>query len=178
MKKIILAAVAVFGISFASNAQDIGYGVKAGANFSSLNFEVTGGTASPDGATSLYVGGFVDVGVSEKFHVQPELLYSIEGAEDVSLSFLNIPIMAKYYVADGLSLQAGPQIGFLVSAEDDADEVLKSTNLGLNAGLGYELKDMGLFFDARYNFGLTDISDVDGTEVRTKGFQIGIGYKF
>ena len=177
MKKIFLTAALIVGVAVSANAQNVDFGVKAGANFSNLEFESTGISVTPDGRTGFYVGGIADISVSEKFSVQPEDVYSSEGAEDASVDFINVPIMAKYYVASGLSLQAVPQIGFLVDAEGGTDG-LKSTNFGLNAGLGYDLKDMGLYFDARYNFGLSDISDVDGIEVNTKGFQIGVGYKF
>ncbi|RZJ55928.1 MAG: PorT family protein, partial [Flavobacterium sp.] len=39
------------------------------------------------------------------------------------LSYLNVPIMAKYYVIEKLSLEAGPQIGFLLSAKNQVDDL-------------------------------------------------------
>ena len=171
MKKIILSilAVASFGIA---NAQDIKFGVKAGANFSNLT-----GDADTDGITSFYVGGLADFTISEKFHVQPELLYSMEGGEDAEISYLRIPIMAKYYLMEGFNLQAGPVVGFKVGADDNIDEFTTSTDFGLGLGAAYELAS-GLFFDARYNFGLSNISDVDGFDVGTSAFQVGLGYRF
>ena len=167
----LFAAVAVFGLTNV-NAQDVVFGAKAGVNFS--NF---GGDADTDGTTSFYVGGLADFTVSEKFHVQPELLYSDEGAEDLSVSFLRVPIMAKYYVADGISLQAGPQFGFKIGADDAIDDAIKSFDLGLGLGAGYELEG-GLFFDARYNLGLTSLSEDDDFDITTGSFQIGLGYRF
>ncbi|MEZ4837888.1 porin family protein [Flavobacterium sp.] len=171
MKKIILSilAVAAFGTA---NAQDTKFGVKAGANFSNFT-----GDADLDGRTGFYVGGLVDISITEKFHVQPELLYSMEGADDAELDLIRIPIMAKYYVMDGLNLQAGPVLGFKIGAEDFVDEATKSLDYGLGFGAGYELP-MGLFFDARYNLGLANISDSDGFDLGTSAFQIGLGYKF
>ena len=171
MKKVILSflAVASFGIA---NAQDIKFGVKAGANFANLT-----GDADTDGITSFYVGGLADFAISEKFHVQPELLYSMEGGEDAEISYLRIPIMAKYYLMEGLNLQAGPVVGFKVSADDVVDELTTSTDFGLGLGAAYELAS-GLFFDTRYNIGLSNISDVDGFDVGTSTFQIGLGYRF
>lgn len=171
MKKIILSIVAVasFGIA---NAQDITFGAKAGANFSNLT-----GDADTDGITSFYVGGLADFTISEKFHVQPELLYSMEGAEDFEISYLRIPIMAKYYLMEGLNLQAGPVVGFKVAADDEVDEVTTSTDFGLGLGGAYELSS-GLFFDARYNIGLSNIIDVDGVEAGTSVIQVGLGFRF
>lgn len=171
MKKIMLSILAVVAFGTA-NAQDIKFGVKAGANFSNFS-----GDADTDGLTSFYIGGLADFAVSEKFHVQPELLYSMEGAKDAEMSFLRIPIMAKYYVAEGFNLQAGPSIGFKMSADDGLDEVTKSMDFGLGLGAAYELP-IGVFFDARYNLGLSNISDVDGFDVKTTNFQVGVGYRF
>ena len=73
----------------------------------------------------------------------------------IKLSYLNIPLMAKYYVAEGFSLEAGPQIGFLLSAkddyndwrygEDDIKEDVKGTDFGVNLGVGYKMES-GLNF--------------------------------
>lgn len=171
MKKLLLLTMLVIGSISISNAQ-IKIGVKAGANLSSLN-----GDTNVDGRTSFYIGGLVDLAVSESFHVQPEVLYSSEGAEDFDLSILRVPIMAKYYIFGGLNLQAGPVIGIKVGADDAIDNQVKSFDYGLAGGAAFELEG-GLFFDARYNIGLADISDVTGFEVKTNAFQVGLGYRF
>jgi hypothetical protein len=175
MKKILLSAVAVMAFGYAAQAQseEIKFGVKAGANFT--NFSGDGDT---DGKTGFYVGGLVDLPIVGNFHVQPEIQYSSEGAEDANLDYIRIPVMAKYYVMEGLSLQAGPEIAFKVGAEDDAlDEGTKSMDIGLGAGAAYELP-IGLFFDVRYNLGLSDISDFGPFEVKNTGFQVGAGWRF
>ena len=83
----------------------------------------------------------------------------------------------------GLNVQAGPQIGFLLDAEGGTDG-LKSSNFGINFGAAYELAG-GFFVDARYNLGLSDISDIEvdpifsgDVSLKTKGFQLGVGYRF
>ena len=178
MKKIILTVAAVFAFGVA-NAQDKGgssdmkFGVKAGL----VNSNFTGDFDTADAATSFYLGGLVDFTVSEKFHVQPELLYSMEGADDASISYLRVPVMAKYYVMDGLSIQAGPEFAFKIAAEDAIDEATKSLDYGLGLGAGYELTS-GLFFDARYNLGLANISDIDAFDFGVSSIQVGLGYRF
>ena len=180
MKKIILSVIAVFAFGFA-NAQGsdtMKFGVKAG--FTSSNFT---GDVTSDPSTGFYVGGLVDFPVSGNFHVQPELLYSAEGGKDAKLNFLRIPIMAKYYIMQGLSLQAGPEIAFKAGGDEIKDYV-KSMDYGLGIGAGYELSS-GLMFDARYNLGLADINDfpADGfgsenAKINTVSFNIGLGYRF
>ncbi|MFN3753568.1 porin family protein [Flavobacterium sp.] len=177
MKKVLLTIAAVFAFSFA-NAQDKGgssdmkFGVKAG--YINSNFT---GDFEGDATSGFYIGGLVDFAISEKFHVQPELLYSMEGAKDAAVNFVRIPVMAKYYVMEGLNLQAGPQFGF-VAGGDDIKDNLKSLDYGLGIGAGYELSS-GLFFDARYNLGLADLNDTDlDAKINTTSFQIGLGYRF
>lgn len=176
MKKIILSilAVAAFGTA---NAQEIKFGVKAGANFSNFT-----GDAETDGRTGFYVGGLVDIGISDKFHVQPELLYSMEGADsdgvDLGVNYLRVPIMAKYYLTEALNLQAGPSVAFKIgTVEEDFDDAVKSIDFGLGLGAAYELP-IGLFFDVRYNLGLANISETDAVDVKNTNFQVGLGYRF
>lgn len=182
MKKIILTVAAVFALTFA-NAQDkkesggdsgMKFGVKAG--YANTNFS---GDVTTDAASNFYVGGLVDFSISEKLHIQPELLYSMEGSDgdEENLDFIRIPIMFKYYVAEGFNLQAGPELAFVAGGGLIKDS-LKSLDYGLGIGAGYELGS-GLMFDARYNLGLADLNDFGGDfKVNTTSFQIGLGYRF
>ncbi len=184
MKKFFVLFALISASGMYTYGQDLKFGVKAGANFSNLKVTFDSDGASPDGATSIFVGGLVDLKISEKLHLQPELLYSIEGAKDADISYVNIPVMLKYYIIEGLNVQAGPQIGVLVDAEGGTDG-LKSSNFVLNLGAAYELIG-GFFVDARYNIGLSDIADLGGQDseffgdysLKTKGFQLGVGYRF
>ena len=96
--------------------------------------------------------------------------------------------MAKYYVAEGLSLEAGPQIGFLIKAEVkdndtplsvDVKDSFKSIDFGFNIGAGYKLES-GLNFGLRYNLGLSDISNSDNEDAKWKNrvLQFSVGYTF
>ncbi|MDR0230219.1 MAG: PorT family protein [Flavobacteriaceae bacterium] len=202
MKKIVLSVLAIGAFAFTANAQtpDIKLGAKAGVNFSNLsNFD------DSKMKTGFHVGALAEIFINEKFAIQPELLYSTQGVKGKSgsgisglfgqkvdatlkLDYINIPIMAKYYVMDGLSVHAGPQVGFLVKGEmelksggDKATKDIKdqcnSVDFGLNFGAGYELP-MGVFFDARYNLGLTKVLKDSNESVKNGVFQLSVGYKF
>ena len=180
MKKIILTVAAVFALTFA-NAQDkkesvttseIAFGIKGG--YTNSNF--TGDVSGTEANSGFYIGGLVDFHISEKFHVQPELLYSVEGAKDLKVNYLRIPIMAKFFVAEGFNLQAGPELAFKAGGDDIIKDSVKSMDYGLGLGVGYEMSS-GLMFDARYNLGLANISDAGGS-VKNTSFQIGLGYRF
>jgi hypothetical protein len=200
MKKILFILVAIFTFSFI-NAQEVHFGAKAGLNLATMNSSDSEFNNLIDGSrTAFHAGAVIDISFSDKFSVQPELLYSSVGAifdyDGVArysesefgyvLDYLSIPVMAKYYVADGFSLEVGPQIGFLLSAkaendsdEEDIKEYTESTDFGLGFGAGYKMEN-GLFFNARYNLGLSNIfSDVDdGDWFKNNVFQFSVGFMF
>ncbi len=184
MKKLLLVtAIAILGLANV-NAQDVNFGVKGGLNFATL----TGGNNSEIGwTTDFNLGVMAEIKISEKFSFQPELIYSGQGfgssdsAEGtIALNYLNVPLIGKYYVTEKLSLEAGPQIGFLISTKggtQDYEDLIKATDFGVNLGLGYKL-DNGLNFGLRYNLGLSNISDVSGTTNRNGVLQLSVGYFF
>ncbi|WP_281233894.1 porin family protein [Flavobacterium gelatinilyticum] len=183
MKKILLLAVfTVFGFANVK-AQEIKFGVKGGLNFSTITGDDTEGI---NYVTSYNIGVVSEIPLSEKFSFQPEALYSRQGYtfddDIVALNYVNVPLMGKYYVTKGFSVEAGPQIGFLVSAKNDKTDVKDSFNtfdFGVNFGLGYKFEN-GLNFSARYNLGLTDINNIEDYSGKNKNgiFQVSVGYFF
>jgi opacity protein-like surface antigen len=196
MKKILLTAGALFAFTFV-NAQEVKFGAKAGLNLGNLSGNATDAFVDEDTKMrpSFHVGGFAEIKLSDKFAIQPEVLYSVEGAkQDVDgesekliwdLAFVNIPIMAKYYATEKLSIEAGPQIGFLTKAEltfdgdnvADLKEDSKSTAFSGNFGVGYSFTE-NISANLRYSLGLSDILDVDGFELKSNVLSLSIGYKF
>ena len=196
MKKLLIfTAIALFGFTNV-NAQDVNFGAKAGVNFASITGDDIG---ELDSKTSFHVGFVAEIVISEKFSFQPELLYSAQGATlsgfdvdvDLNLDYLNLPLMAKFYVGEGFSLEAGPQVGYLLSAkvkasgvgeseEEDIKDVVKGIDFGVNFGIGYKL-DIGLNFGARYNLGLSnDNDDPESPDDSYKNsvIQVSVGYFF
>jgi hypothetical protein len=189
MKKVILTVAAIFAFGFAS-AQD-----KKGGSDSEMSFGAKGGlnmatVSNATGSSALigaHIGGFAEFKLSDKFAVQPELLFSMQGAKfdsgSFSLNYINVPVMAKYYVADAFSVEAGPQIGFLMSAKDDGEDVKDGYNtidFGVNFGAGYDLNEK-MVLGLRYNLGLSDLqkdlpSGYDGS--KNGVLSLSFGYKF
>ena len=111
-----------------------------------------------------------------------------------NIDYVNIPLMAKFYVTKGLSLNVGLQPGFLVKSKfkvDDADLDVKDAcnkfDLSVPLSIAYELP-MGLAFEARYTYGVTNVGKdaFDGTHAssydklyknKNSVFQITVGYK-
>ena len=102
------------------------------------------------------------------------------------VDYINIPLMGHFYVAKGLSLNVGVQPGFKVSnklSTDNAtvklsDDALESFDFSMPVGLSYELPSVPLVFDARYNFGFTDVQKIQGKHPQNQVIQFTVGYKF
>ena len=121
--------IAILSLGFA-NAQEAKFGVKGGLNIANLNFSGDG-APSTSSLVGFHIGGFTEIKVSDKFFIQPEVMYSTQGAKfkmsedgltlnSFKLGYINLPVMAKYYVAEKFNLELGPQIGFLTSAKANA----------------------------------------------------------
>lgn len=183
MKKIIAVIIIVILAGVNVNAQEIKFGAKIGLNYASI---VGDNTEQIDPVTSFNVGVLTEIPISEKFSFQPELMYFGQGYNyndnTISLNYLSIPVIGKYYLIKGLNLVAGPQIGFLLYAKNDkasTKDLYNSVDFGINFGVGYKL-DNGINFGARYIYGLTNINNVEGIVDKNKnvGFQLSIGYFF
>ena len=97
------------------------------------------------------------------------------------LDYLNVPITANFYVAQGLALKTGLQMGFLMNAKDesvDIKDACEKFNLAIPIGLSYEYQNIVL--DARYNLAVTKVNknSNDDNKWRSSLIQITLGYKF
>jgi hypothetical protein len=84
----------------------------------------------------------------------------------------------------GFRLQTGPQVGFMVSAEQkigdveiDISDNFSTIDFSWVFGAGY-LFESGFGLDLRYNLGINDIGDVNNFEARNRVFQAGVFYQF
>ncbi len=179
MKKIILSTCLLIAGIFSANAQSIHFGVKAGANFSDVDSDF-----STSNLTSWHGGAFVEVGLFQNFAIQPEVLYSsqgakVDGTDDIKLDYINVPVVAKFYlITDKLALEAGPQFGFLVN--DNYSNVIddykaKNFDFAVLGGLSLNITQ-NIFVSGRYVVGLTDTTK--DADVTNKTIQASVGYRF
>ncbi|PKA84305.1 outer membrane protein with beta-barrel domain [Ulvibacter sp. MAR_2010_11] len=183
MKKLILFALAV-GMFTTSSAQGIDLGVKAGVNFASLT-DASGLSNRTGFVAGIFAGGKFNDNVG----LQADLLYSQQGAEfegeKFELNYVNVPIVLKYFIFQGLNIQAGPQFGFIVDDNTQSlfgeifnDAATKDFDLSGVVGLGYDLP-LGLRVDGRYNFGLSDVFENFGdSKSKNSVVTLSIGYSF
>lgn len=189
MRKLSIFTAMAFLTFLSANSQDFAFGVKGGVNVASVGgntYAGIGDLSSFGSKISFHVGGVVEIPISEKIAVQPELLYSSQGSKwpinsagsNLKLDYVNLPVMVKYYVIKGLSAEAGPLAGFLLSTNADKED-FKSLDIAVGIGASYKIED-NLFVGIRYNKGIMNINndvDFNGTN-RNNVFQISAGYAF
>ena len=174
-------------ILFTATAQQAHFGLKGGVNISQLHFN---NNTSSDSKVGVNLGVLAHIHASKTWAVQPELLYSLEGAQKVgnsginyNLNYLNVPVLLQYMFDNGFRLEGGPQIGFLLNAKRKAGDVtvddngFETTAFSIPLGVGY-LTSSGVGLDARYVFGLSNINDSEnGPVIQSNVFQLGLFYQ-
>lgn len=186
MKKSLYLTLLIALIGFTESfAQGLNFGIKGGANFA--NFAGNVEDFNQGSITSYHAGAFVELGLSSKFSIQPELLYSTVGSnltfagaqEDFKneLGYLSIPVLARIYlIPNRLSLDLGPQVSFLMSESQNVD-VSDSNTFDFALAGGATLHLLGpLFVQGRYNLGLTDVKP--DAEVTNRVVQLSVGLRF
>jgi len=186
MKKITLSLVALFFVLVSTHmfAQGIGLGIKAGANFANQKIS----DISTDSRTSFHGGAYLTLAFSEKWAIQPEVLFSSQGSEipdfdEISrLDYFSIPVLLRWKPIKLISIEAGPQFSTLLSAVDKSGdsvkEDFKTSDFGLAAGATVHLP-LGLNGGLRYVWGFTDVADLqDDTSIKNKTIQIFVGWTF
>ena len=206
MKKRLLTALAVISLSF-TQAQEVKFGTKVGLNISTLRGDIN----YTKYKTGFHVGGFVEIKVSDNFFLQPEILYSKQGTKSEQkisnygqglkinytqdLSYLNIPVMAKIHITESFYIEAGPQISFLLDAEQKGEATgifygeainetetinnknnLSSTDFAANLGIGFNFSEK-IGASLRYSAGISDIDKESRTsEIYNGNFGLSILY--
>ncbi len=181
-----LTIVAVL-LTLTSNAQHVNLGIKGGLNV--YNIKNDNG-AKYDSKTGVHLGLLGHIHLNKEWAIQPELVYSIQGAKynfsnsetRVNLNYLNLPVLLQYMFDNGFRFEAGPQVGFLMSAKTgnkvDIKDNYNGIDFGLGIGLGYVKPSTGFGVDARYNLGLSDINESSAVKSSNRGFQLGVFYQF
>ena len=208
MKKFILLIAIIIGVNV--NAQTY-FGFKVGANIS----DIYGDNSLSGMKASMHVGAVAEIQVSDLFSIQPELLYSMQGSQkkysreeilatdpDLIASdykennnilknnnhYITLPIMVKYFITDFISIDAGPQISYLVFAKTsngwqewtDTKAHYNAFDYGINLGASYEM-DNGMNMNIRYSYGLANIyKSIDNISLKGNNatIQVSLGYKF
>lgn len=192
MKSLLLSAIPALFFFSSASAQGFGVGVKVGTNINKLQ-----GQSFKDQFTYGYSAGvYADIKVSNKWSIQPEVIFNqvstdtsdrfsdlykinADKISKIKLNYLSIPILLNYNVSKGISLQAGPQFGVLMSQSKDllqeGKDAFKSGDFSMVGGLQLKFSSIRLY--GRYAIGLSNINDIDNRDSwKNQSIQLGIGF--
>ncbi|MER2997755.1 porin family protein [Pontibacter populi] len=206
----------------AQQAQPIRFGVKVGANLSNWQGEtvnsaqnlidLSDGNVNRKMREGVHAGLYISIPVGPGFEIEPGLQYSQKGTRLtgklpwVETEFLNanmtitnkseyieLPVLAKLYVAEGFHIFAGPQVAYLLSnkvqaqasvlgfnafnREWDMKNGFREFDMSIVGGVGYKFAN-GLNLSAGYDHGLNTIDENANFETYNRTFKASVGYTF
>jgi len=180
MKKLLVIPAIL--LSLGLFAQKFQLGLKGGVNISNFS----GGefrNIDKKALVGFHGGGFVSFLLGDNFAIQPEVLFSSQGAklkgagseENFKVSYLNIPLLAKYRFNGGFYLEAGPQVGFKLNESvpnNTINSFAKNLDLSIDAGLGFHSRS-GFGIGGRYTAGISKVGDFN-SETINPDFKNGV----
>ena len=192
MKTKLLSLFAALLLSQAMMAQ-FHFGIKGGANI----FKVDGKSFKDEFRYGYHLGGFMEIGLGNKFGFQPEVLFNQfsttldsnykhiyqnvinPNQPTIKLNYLSIPLVLNYkLIGNFITLQAGPQFGVLIDQNktllQNGGDAFKHGDLSFLAGA--QIKVAALRVTGRYVIGLSNINDIDNQDKwKYQGFQVSVG---
>lgn len=170
---ILLAVMTLTGYSQA------GLGIKAGANFSNIDFE----DIDSKSKTGFHFGVFANFPINDVIAIQPEMFFSTIGAkfdnaDDIDFSYFSVPILLQANIS-AINLYVGPQLGIVTNVKSDGidKDNFKTMDLGMVLGAGVDLPN-GFEIGGRYLYAITDISDIDDIgKINNHTWQLYVAWK-
>jgi opacity protein-like surface antigen len=147
-------------------------GVKAGVNY--VNVAVPDGFSDNEYRFGYHFGGYARFSFNERISLTGELLYSNKGYkfnEDIAngsgslhLNYINLPILFGFKPVNKLTILAGPEFGYRLSAKSKFDSQTVDVSdiwdnkfdFGIAGGINYAITDK-IGVELRYVHGLTSI---------------------
>jgi hypothetical protein len=196
MTKYILLSASVIYATYAQAQLELGG--KAGLNYhfqsTSLGDNAPSGAEEPNGmdGAGFHVGAFARIGLSDRLHIRPELLYStrtgsattkssleVPGsttAQDLrtetSLRYLEVPVLLAYDLSDRLSLHVGPGLGMLLGYKQTVNGTQSVTSNGQTVTTSIDTEDT-----STEGLSTTEVAGIIGLGYRTeRGLDFGVRY--
>lgn len=192
----ILGAGLLFaGLAQAQTSTSPTFGIKGG-----LNVVKFAGDPDPKSEfnTGFSAGVFTNIPISAGFSFEPSAEFSQKGAEYTSgntefktkISYIDLPLMARYDVTPSFGLFAGPQVSFFVDQESKIVTGSSSSTFEGDNG-SYRKSLAGGKAGASYNFGsvmlnasyATDLQNLykensGNRDLKNQVINLGLAYRF
>jgi len=184
MKKIFLAIVIMACFMSQINAQ-FKFGLKGGVNFENFAMKDASNSLKFENSTGWQAGALLQIKIpGVGVALQPELLYTATNAKvdevSNSIHYFEVPINGQL----GLNLvllrpylQAGPYFGYALKTEGDTfKDKINKFDWGIGLGGGVEIWKLQL--DARYSWGLQEVSSVKEFKMKNNRFTLSLAILF
>jgi len=176
-KHLLFSLLLIISCNEATKAQ--GFGIRGGYNFASVS---TGGIPeNVNNNNGFYVGVYQEFPflIKDFLFAVPEIQYSKQGfsttTSNVTLDYINIPVLAKIYVVKILSFETGPQLGFKIGDSGSSTYSYNGFDPAWAAGMAVNLP-FGLSISGRYVGSFNEV--VKDYNAKNKVFQAGISFRF
>ena len=139
-------------LSLSIHAQKFGGGIILGISTSQVSGDNLGGFNK----AGLLIGGFIDLQISNRLKGQMEMTFIQKGSNnpkmnennysDISLSYVEIPLLLKYQQSRTIGIEGGIETAFLISSSENniygqnrynSKREFNTTDIGIFIGLHY-----------------------------------------
>lgn len=201
MKKTVLLTclLALSGLSAMAQAPKFNFGIKGGVNYSTL--KTKDDLTNENSVLGYQAGVFARIG-GAGMYFQPELYLGTKGNEytgiqtngsitdvkgEIKFTTLDVPLLLGTSIGTSklnLRFMAGPIISFILDEDNSLGDTYnqvsdfgnyKNQTLGAQVGAGIDLGN--LTFDARYEAGLSNISQSEKYNQQQRLFHLSLGFK-
>ena len=201
MKKLLVAIMAVLFAApsfaqyssggFSLNESTLYYGLRLGLNVSTI----TGKYVDGDSKAGMTLGGVIGARVSDAtpIFLESGLYFSGRGAKDLTLNYLEIPLLIKYgvQVSDDIAVLPfiGPYFSYGIAGKykthdgtkvvkDSSYDIMKHPDMGFKLGCGAEYNK--LYLELGYQFGVLNIAKDNPADLsaHTGNFFVNFGVNF
>ncbi|TGD77902.1 porin family protein [Hymenobacter wooponensis] len=197
-------------------------GIRAGVNVSDWSgdavnsvmdvAEYTNGAVTKEMKPGFYAGLYATLPLGPRFAIEPGVGYSEKGTvltgripleqfdflnakvrATARMAYLDIPVLAKAYLTDGLYVYAGPQASVLLSGKARVDasalgfsafkkdfdikDQFRPVDFSVVGGLGYQFQN-GFGLSAGYDYGLTSLDKNNRFDAQNRVIKASLNYSF
>jgi hypothetical protein len=170
IKHYILFSFLLLGTLYSNAQVTVQPGFRAGLNFSDLT------ESGSSFSTDFYAGGLLAINLTKHYTLQPEIIYSRQGANnantyfydsssdtfvrsesDIDLDYLSLCVMNKFNI-NGFEVMVGPTLDILVDTNMRHNQT--DIDLAIVTGFGYKFPS-GLALEFRFKKGIADVVSDD-----------------
>ncbi|HMK27422.1 MAG TPA: OmpA family protein [Chitinophagaceae bacterium] len=181
---------------YSQNSYTVSGGVLGAVNFTDFMVrEPDGGSHGSidyNTKTGWALGAWVNFPVSDRFSIEPQLMYSVHRyvtsststvlIRDGKIGYVALPVLLKFHFGNHFALTAGPQVDFLSSVKNNSGSFAQKSDFnkaGFSGFAGFEVMPHSrLTFFGRYVHGFSNMSKIDdGTVPKYKNQNIQLGLK-